>query len=356
MDGMVNGMGYGSSLETGWFVFVLIFAVVSFLAILFTLLVNIKIFTKAGKPWWVCLIPIYNIIVYMDIAQIKYTNLLFLLIPFVGIIIFIFKLYIGLAKSFNKSVGFGIGMIFLPIIFFPILAFSKDEVNKGDAQVVDAQNNYSNIEMVNNINYNNNVSGFSNNIQENVSEDNSLNIIQREDGINNTMEVMNMDLDIPSNVIQNNSTKLEEVIEEIETMEIDTLNDNIVNEFSIDDLSDNAISNTISETNLNFELDETSTNNISSNFEQIDINQINNMNESINPSVEQNDIEMFDNITDIGQDMNLNKSSNDIVSLESLNINQENINNVKVPKVCKNCGAEMPSIVTICPKCGTDNE
>ena len=47
------------------------------------------------------------------------------LIPFVG---FIFPLIcnVKLAKAFGKGTGFGIGIIFLPIIFYPILAFSKD--------------------------------------------------------------------------------------------------------------------------------------------------------------------------------------------------------------------------------------
>ena len=36
-------------------------------------------------------------------------------------------LYNGLAKKFGKSGGFVVGMILLPIIFFPILAFSGSE-------------------------------------------------------------------------------------------------------------------------------------------------------------------------------------------------------------------------------------
>ena len=47
-----------------------------------------------------------------------------MLIPLVNFIILII-LFIDLAKSFGKGVGFGIGLILLPIIFFPILGFGS---------------------------------------------------------------------------------------------------------------------------------------------------------------------------------------------------------------------------------------
>jgi hypothetical protein len=59
----------------------------------------------SGKPgWWIIL----------------------LFIPIVNIVIGIMAM-VGLATNFGKETGFIIGMIFLPIIFYPILAF-------GDAQ------------------------------------------------------------------------------------------------------------------------------------------------------------------------------------------------------------------------------
>ena len=47
-----------------------------------------------------------------------------MLIPFVNLIIAIILL-IDLAKSFGKGVGFGIGLLLLPFIFFPILGFGS---------------------------------------------------------------------------------------------------------------------------------------------------------------------------------------------------------------------------------------
>jgi len=52
-------------------------------------------------------------------------------IPFVNFIIGII-LCIDLAKSFGKGVGFGIGLILLGIIFFPILGFGSAQY-KGPA-------------------------------------------------------------------------------------------------------------------------------------------------------------------------------------------------------------------------------
>jgi hypothetical protein len=82
-----------------------------------------RIFTKAGKPGWASLIPIYNIIMLLEIIGRPLWNIILFVIPFANIYMFI-MLNVGLAKRFGKGTGFAIGMIFLPFIFFPILAFS----------------------------------------------------------------------------------------------------------------------------------------------------------------------------------------------------------------------------------------
>ena len=83
-----------------------------------------KIFTKAGQPGWACIIPIYNLYVWCKIVGRPWWWILLMLIPLVNFIILII-LFIDLAKSFGKGVGFGIGLILLPIIFFPILGFGS---------------------------------------------------------------------------------------------------------------------------------------------------------------------------------------------------------------------------------------
>ena len=83
-----------------------------------------KIFTKAGQPGWACIIPIYNLYVWCKIVGRPWWWLLLMLIPFVNFIIAIILL-IDLAKSFGKGVGFGIGLLLLSVIFFPILGFGS---------------------------------------------------------------------------------------------------------------------------------------------------------------------------------------------------------------------------------------
>lgn len=87
-----------------------------------------KVFTKAGQPGWACLIPIYNAYVFLKIAGKPGWWLLLLLIPLVNIIIWIVAL-IAFAQKFGKGGGFVAGLIFLPFIFYPILAFGDAQYN-----------------------------------------------------------------------------------------------------------------------------------------------------------------------------------------------------------------------------------
>ena len=85
-----------------------------------------QIFTKAGKPGWASIIPFYNIIVLLEIVGRPWWWLLLMFVPFLNFVIAII-VYIDLAKSFGKGVGFAIGLLLLPFIFFPILAFGSAE-------------------------------------------------------------------------------------------------------------------------------------------------------------------------------------------------------------------------------------
>lgn len=94
-----------------------------FLAICILMLASMWIiFKKAGKPGWAAIVPIYNAIVMLKIAQKPTWWILLYLIPFVNIIISIVVIY-SVALAFGKGGGFTLGLIFLPLIFYPILAF-----------------------------------------------------------------------------------------------------------------------------------------------------------------------------------------------------------------------------------------
>lgn len=89
-----------------------------------------KVFTKAGKPGWACIVPIYNIVVILQIAQKPVWWLLLLLIPIVNIVVAV-MVYVSFAHSFGKSTAFGVGLAFLSIIFLPILAWGDAEYQGG---------------------------------------------------------------------------------------------------------------------------------------------------------------------------------------------------------------------------------
>ncbi|HOX41688.1 MAG TPA: DUF5684 domain-containing protein [bacterium] len=82
-----------------------------------------KIFTKAGKPGWGSIIPIYSSIVLLQIIQKPIWWIVLLMIPFVNFAIGII-MSIELAKYFGKSAIWGFVMLFIfGIIGYPVLAF-----------------------------------------------------------------------------------------------------------------------------------------------------------------------------------------------------------------------------------------
>ena len=85
-----------------------------------------KTFTKAGKPGWAAIIPIYNIIVMLEITGKPIWFIILCLIPCVNIVMFIL-LYVWLARSFGQGVGFAVGLLLLPFIFIPILGFGSSK-------------------------------------------------------------------------------------------------------------------------------------------------------------------------------------------------------------------------------------
>lgn len=89
---------------------------------LFWLAVTWKIFTKAGEPGWYAIVPFLNLITLVKIVGRELWWFLLLLIPLIGFVAG-FILMMDLAKSFGKGTGYGLGLILLPIIFFPLLAF-----------------------------------------------------------------------------------------------------------------------------------------------------------------------------------------------------------------------------------------
>lgn len=107
---------------------------VFWLIVLVVYLVSLwKIFVKAGKPGWACLIPFYNLYVLLQIIGRPAWWMLLYIIPVVNFVIGIINA-LDLAKVFGKSTLFGVvGLWLFGFVGYPMLAFGDATyVGSGD--------------------------------------------------------------------------------------------------------------------------------------------------------------------------------------------------------------------------------
>jgi hypothetical protein len=83
-----------------------------------------KVYEKAGKPGWAAIIPIYNVIVLLEIVGKPVWWVILFLIPCVNIIFLVWTLNL-LSKSFGQSEGFTVGLVLLSFVFYPLLGFGN---------------------------------------------------------------------------------------------------------------------------------------------------------------------------------------------------------------------------------------
>ena len=101
------------------------FAVLIILYVLLTALLAASgwfIFANAGQPGWASLVPFYNMWIFIKMIGKPPSWFVFLLIPFVNIVIAILLIF-ELARVYGKSAGYAVGMLLLPTVFYPMLAF-----------------------------------------------------------------------------------------------------------------------------------------------------------------------------------------------------------------------------------------
>jgi hypothetical protein len=94
------------------------------------------IFERAGQPGWAALVPVYNMWVLAEVAGkpgwlgLVAFAVFFIPVPLVGplaYLVFWIIFAIGMAKTFGRGTGFGIGLSLLPVVFYPILAFEDGD-------------------------------------------------------------------------------------------------------------------------------------------------------------------------------------------------------------------------------------
>lgn len=89
-----------------------------------------KMFTKAGKPGWAAIVPIYNQVVTLQIIGRPVWWVVLMFIPFVNLWIWVVVLA-DLAKAYSRSVGFSVVLFFFTVIGYGVLAFSKKSIYRG---------------------------------------------------------------------------------------------------------------------------------------------------------------------------------------------------------------------------------
>ncbi len=97
---------------------------------LITVILLWRVFSKAGRPGWLAIIPIVNLIVLIQVSGHSGWWILLIWIPIVGWIISI-VFSVDLAHRFGKGGAFGFFLIWLlSLIGFIILAFDSSTYRK----------------------------------------------------------------------------------------------------------------------------------------------------------------------------------------------------------------------------------
>ncbi|MFM2131269.1 MAG: hypothetical protein RL646_472 [Verrucomicrobiota bacterium] len=122
-----------AAVAAGIMAFFAAFAMVFFVAGILMLVAGWKIFAKAGQPGWAVLIPIYNTIVFLRVVGLAWYWIFFplvVLIPILGMFAYLaWAIWLNhrLSVRFGQGVGFTIGLVLLPPIFWLILAFGSSK-------------------------------------------------------------------------------------------------------------------------------------------------------------------------------------------------------------------------------------
>lgn len=183
----------GAGMLGGMAAFLGVIYIISMAIVVISIISQWKIYKKAGKKGWECLIPVYNIIVLLDIVKLPTWYIALFFVPFANIYA-MFKIYIELAHKFGKSTGFGVATVFFNFICFPILAFGKNNVYQDGSNNNQPNLNFTNSEIPtppqgNNMNYNNS------NVQEPMLFNQNINT-----NINPIPQVQNNDINMGSPV------------------------------------------------------------------------------------------------------------------------------------------------------------
>lgn len=92
------------------------------------------LFEKGGVEGWKAIIPVYNVIVFLNLINRPWYRILIYLVPLVNIIVFILDC-MAFAKSYGQDPMMGVGIFFLPFVFLPLIALKMNPVYVGTKRV-----------------------------------------------------------------------------------------------------------------------------------------------------------------------------------------------------------------------------
>lgn len=103
-------------------------SLIQFLVCIISLVSLWKIFEMFGEKGWAAIIPFYNLIVLLRIVKWEPYKFWLFFIPIYNIYL-AYLLYKDLAAKFGQGTpGFAVGILLLPFIFLPLLAFKSKPV------------------------------------------------------------------------------------------------------------------------------------------------------------------------------------------------------------------------------------
>lgn len=141
-------LGYYSNEFIGWgvlsgliFGFLFFFLTMGITIWILTVIGRWKMFEKAGFEGWKSIIPFYNLYTHCQMVGVNvwwvaiYFGVLILngilgplaIVGYLVMIYFYVLLAVSTAKSFGKDESYGVGIFFVPTIFYMILGFGKSE-------------------------------------------------------------------------------------------------------------------------------------------------------------------------------------------------------------------------------------
>lgn len=256
-DTYTTGTSNLSGLETILGGMLLVIYLVVVINTILSIIAMWKIYTKAGKPGWASIIPIYNIVVLFEIVGLEWWHVLIaIFVPF-AFLVYLIVINVKLAKVFGQGTGMILLLIFIPIIGQLVLAFGKSTYN--------GQVNYS----MNQGNMNNNTTNVNNNdyyynaeldhmTQGQINEMVRNNMQQEQNTINN--QQFNNQVNTMNSNNWNQSSNINQMnnpINEVNTMNNSNLNqNNINNQGNINQMNNpinqaNTMNNNIQQSNIN---------------------------------------------------------------------------------------------------------